>query len=523
MIKKIQLAYLLLAIFTFTHATPRTPQVTIALVIDQLAFTTLEKVKTYLKGGLKFLLLEGINYNNAYVPVACPQAAVCHTTLATGTLPRTHGVVADHIAQQNQHSLVDGLSDQLVLQTEQHKNYLVFSVALHKEAAVSTAHHMGKAFWIDQQTGMLTTDKSYYNEQPAWVTTFNQQHNHYKNPYTWRLRHNCMPQAYVFAHSRDYQGSCITQTLIGKTIVHNPGAKNSCDDIMRCPAANEVVLDAALACLTEHFCKADCDQKLFLWIMPGALASLGHATGPDSIEVIDMIYHLDYQLKKFMDKVNKKTRKRNILWCLTSDHALAPLPEQLHTQGYLDARRIDSTYLVEKLNRSIAHAHEVKNVIVGCNNNNLYIDQSIYASVDKPIRKKIKRMIINMLEAEPGITKVWTFNQLEKLPTQCNALEQRYKNQLYKGRSGKFIICTQPYCLLTPYPCGADHTSPYTYDTHVPLIIYQRAHHQRKKIDDTVFTTQLAPTLAHILQVPKPSACTADILPGIIFKEDCCF
>lgn len=521
MIKKIQLAYLLLAIHLISFATPRTPQITIALVIDQLSFSTLEKVKPYLKGGLKFLLHEGITYNNAHVPFACPQTNACHTTLTTGTLPRTHGIVIQQISPE--HSLVDGLSDQLTLQTEQHKNYHVFSVALQKDAAVCTAHHMGKAFWVDLQTSVLATDKPYYDNVPTWIRTFNQKNNLLKKPYTWNLHHKCMPQAYAFARSHDYQGSCIMQTLIGKTITHNQDAKDTLSNIMHSPAANELVFDAALACLTEHFCKADCDQKLFFWIIPGALAHLGHITGPNSIEVIDMIYHLDYQLKKFMDAVNKKTRKRNILWCLTSDHAITPLPEQLRAQGYTDAHRIDSTYLIEKLNKIIAHTFDIKHLITTCNNNNLYIDQSVYTSVAKPIRKKIKQMIISILQAEPGIAKVWTFNELEKLPVPCNSVEQRYKNQLYKGKSGKFIICTQPYCMLTPYPCGVHHASAYAYDTQVPLIIYQRAHHQRKKIEDTVFTTQLAPTLAHILQVPKPSACVADILPGIVFKEDCCF
>lgn len=70
---------------------------------------------------------------------------------------------------------------------------------------------------------------------------------------------------------------------------------------------------------------------------------------------------------------------------------------------------------------------------------------------------------------------------------------------------------------------GTCHHTPYNYDTHIPIIIYQRAFHQRKVIDEKVYNTQLAPTLAHILEVPRPSACTADVLPGIIVKEDCCF
>ena len=65
---------------------------------------------------------------------------------------------------------------------------------------------------------------------------------------------------------------------------------------------------------------------MLLWILPSSLDKLGHDYGSNSIETVDMLYHLDRQIKKFMDFVNDKTRKRNILWVVTSDHGIAPTP-----------------------------------------------------------------------------------------------------------------------------------------------------------------------------------------------------
>jgi len=100
----------------------------------------------------------------------------------------------------------------------------------------------------------------------------------------------------------------------------------------------------------------------------------------------------------------------------------------------------------------------------------------------------------------------------------CNAMvsfENFYKQQLYAGRTGDLICLTQPYCLLTSYPRGTSHSSPYDYDSHVPLVLYQKGRFEKKKINSKVWIPQLPVTLAHILNCERPSASTYKLLPGI--------
>ncbi len=91
------------------------------------------------------------------------------------------------------------------------------------------------------------------------------------------------------------------------------------------------------------------------------------------------------------------------------------------------------------------------------------------------------------------------------------------------GEKGQLIIQTEPYCFLTEYSSGATHETPYNYDTHVPLIFYQSGSIERAQIYDRVTSLQCAPTIAHILGIPKPSACTAPLLPAIAPTNDPCF
>jgi arylsulfatase A-like enzyme len=73
-----------------------------------------------------------------------------------------------------------------------------------------------------------------------------------------------------------------------------------------------------------------------------------------------------------------------------------------------------------------------------------------------------------------------------------------------------------PYTIIGSHTYGTSHKTPYTHNTHVPLIWYQQGTIQKKQIHKKVLTVQIAPTLAHILGIPQPSAATSDILPGIL-------
>ncbi len=120
---------------------------------------------------------------------------------------------------------------------------------------------------------------------------------------------------------------------------------------------------------------------------------------------------------------------------------------------------------------------------------------------------------------QPGIKSVWTYDQLlnsNPLPTDHMYF---FKRQLYPGRSGQIIIQTQPYVQLTDNSTGTSHCTPYEYDTHVPLMFYQRNVFEERVIEQKVWTLQLANTLAYLLGTNKPSASTMDVLPGIILHD----
>lgn len=527
---------------------PEGPQLTVVIVVDQLAYRHLEKLKAYLRYGLKFFMHEGICYKEAYVPYAWPETAPGHASLSTGTLPSDHGIITNAwftpsgeeilsdqdsaeraavfgqkglqaIGRSPKNIMVDGISDQLMIQTEQHKNYKVFSFSGKSRSAICTANKLGKAIWLDDEACMFTSSKAYFDALPSWLVHFNLKNNIAGTRYTWHLAQPNLPAAYSFKQINNYNGSKYTHSLIGKTF-------SLCDqrkEFMQTPQANQLIFDVALACLDEHLDKKKPDDKLFFWVLASSLDKSGHNFGPESIEPIDILYHLDRQIQQFMRCVHSRINKRNVLWILTADHGMTLLPEQLNEKGYTSARRIMGPEVVSALNEHLATVFNVNDLVKHFVANNIYINETLFKSLDKTLRKAISKEIKKYVGRIEGIKKVRTMKEMAQLPTHRQTILDTFKNQLFKGRSGRFVVQSYPFVYIATKKTGLSHQSPYSYDTHIPIMIYRRGYHQRKTVYDRVENIQLAPTIAHLLGVPRPSACTANILPGIIWQPDPCF
>ena len=151
----------------------RPPRLTVVLVVDQFAHHYINKLYPQLKHGLRYLLDNGVVYTNAHMPHGQPSTATGHAGLNTGTCAKDHGFVANawyengkkvacdndasgnafvfspdgmHDYGKSAHRLmVDGLSDQCVLQSQPNSNFAVYSISGKSRSAIATASKLGKA------------------------------------------------------------------------------------------------------------------------------------------------------------------------------------------------------------------------------------------------------------------------------------------------------------------------------------------------------------------------------------------
>jgi hypothetical protein len=135
-------------------------------------------------------------------------------------------------------------------------------------------------------------------------------------------------------------------------------------------------------------------------------------------------------------------------------------------------------------------------------------------------RQIVLKILTDFLRDTPGIKTVWTYDELEKSVFEPHQLENFYKTQLYRNRVGEIICHPEPYCQITEYKTGTTHMTPYSYDTHVPLIFYQHRNFQSKTIHSRVWIPQVAASIARIHNISKPSASIYEPLPELFSKEN---
>jgi len=188
---------LMLALAYPTMAAPsppsEKPRLVLQITVDQFRGDLPTRYPDRLgEGGLRYLLEEGIHYNNAHHAHANTETIVGHMTLATGAHPAAHGMIGNiwfdrttgittyNIEDPDFHLLTEGadvdadteidptqkaatsdgrspmailtttFSDELASLTAGKAK--IFGVSVKDRGAVSMAGHAGKAFWFSKAT-----------------------------------------------------------------------------------------------------------------------------------------------------------------------------------------------------------------------------------------------------------------------------------------------------------------------------------------------------------------------------------
>jgi predicted AlkP superfamily pyrophosphatase or phosphodiesterase len=396
--------------------------------------------------------------------------------------------------------MTETVSDKFI---EKYPKGHVYALSLKARATVPLAGKRGKAVWFDFNTGYFTSSKAYFNTLPIWITKFNKKHKIDTLTQTsWQLFYDKQSTHYAFPHINDYTFS-EQQSLITYPRKINLTHDKPFEPFAQTPAANKLLLNLSKECIENLF-----DNNIFLlWISLSSLDKLGHSYGPHSMEIIDMIYHLDKQIGDFIHYIQKKVNPQQILFVFTADHGVAPIPEIAKKMGK-PATRILSKHLIKKINTIIEKKYGIKNIIVGNKKSYLFCNNKKLQTLNKKKQKQIKQKIKHFFRKQPGIKNAWTKEELLKTSPQKNNELYLFKNQLYPGRTGDIIIQPKPYALFSNNITGTSHMTPYDYDTHIPLMIYQKNKLEKQVQNKKVWVTQFAQTLCNILQLERPKDAT---------------
>ncbi len=539
---------LLLLCGTISANIPKEPNVVIVFVIDQFPFYYLTRHQHNFKHrGFNRFIKEGVFYTKAYHAHGVPETTPGHASLSSGVLPAQHGATSNRWFKDNKtiefgtdtdkkaaqinapatatgysphHLNVDTISDQMGIHQATKHVYKAYSVSIKPRSAIATAGQRIPAFWFNDFQGGFTSSRHYMRELPDWVKNFNTQSGIRKLKKTsWPLCFDRNHDAYDYPLINNYDFAALPYRLAGNTdILIDRSSEDPYVNFLRTPAANQLLLDFATTCLKQSYKKAP-NEKVLLWVCLSPLDLVGHMYGPDSLEVIDFVHHIDKQLDTCMTNIEASLGEQNVAFVLTSDHGVQSMQEISQLRGIKEARRIIANDLMKKINDRIEQEFGVSGFLGKFESTYFVYDESAAEELESAgLLESAERMTKAMLKAEPGIKQAWTFDELKQIPCEPFSQEQFYKNHLIHGRLGNIIVQPKPYCLLTNYSTGCSHSTPYEYDTHVPLGFYQKGV-AAKKIRKSVLAAQLAPTIAQMLNIPAPSASLIDPLPHMLVQE----
>lgn len=504
----------------------------IVFIIDQLSWRTLHQITPYMQGGIKTLLEHGMQFTQAFFPYAATATGPGHATLSTGTLPRVHGIIDNSWRDEHDqkiacdddlspdatvlfshepsgksahHMRVDTISDHLMSTIPS----VCYAFSIKSRSAITTAGKKGKAFWFDKKRGNFVSSKAYFSELPSWVIDFNQKY-YPQQPLSWQTTYPLNSAAYQFPDARNYTFAR-QPTRIDP---HNPHYHNGHKKFTYMPQSNKHLLQFVQNSI-EH--TLDTPTNVLLWISFSGPDMVGHIYGPQSVEYIDTLYHIDHYLADFLSWITTHFAQYKKLFILTADHGGTPLPELAQQNGHPQAQRIYTPDLEKEVNEYLQQKYAVDTLVHLIDPPALYLSQHTLSRFNAQEQEQIITDVKTYLLQKSYIKNVWHAQELcaERQTSETgHTVEELYYNSFYPGRSSQLLIQQQPYCLLSKHTHGTSHLSPYEYTTHVPLLVYSPDHkHAAALHSDPVSIEQVAPTLASFFGIHKPCTCLYDPLP----------
>lgn len=535
------------------------PKLILQITVDQLrGDMPTRHLKQFGEGGFRYLMEEGIHYNNAHHTHANTETIVGHTTLATGANPAAHGMVGnlwyDRAAGRTVYNIEDSdysiltsgadvdasteidptqraatsegrsprtiltstFGDELAVNTVGRAK--VFGVSIKDRGAVSMAGHAGKAFWFSKAAGAFVTSSYYYDAYPNWVETWNAKGlpQSYSGQ-SWELLNPT--DTYLFG-DRDDQDWEPEFAGFGRTFPHPLGTPE--DDyfttlLTLSPFGDQLTADFAKR-LIDAEGLGDDDVTDFLGVSFSVTDYVGHFFGPSSLEAEDNLLQLDRTLADLFAYVDAEVGLENTLIVLSADHGTPEAPGYLASigmpGGYVTPDEWDTAPAVERIKTRFkltgrlfdGYDHPYLTLAADIRND---------PSID---RVALETAIADELVSFDGVAYAVPSSRLREGSLPDNALMQAVLNNYHPDRSGDIYVVFRPEWFINDMDglsVTVTHGSPWRYDTFVPILFAGQGI-TPQTVSRRVHTIDVALTLSVVAGTRPPSGATGEVLLEVL-------
>jgi len=229
----------------------------------------------------------------------------------------------------------------------------------------------------------------------------------------------------------------------------------------------------------------------FLGIGLSATDYVGHAFGPDSIEIEDDMLALDITIGALLAKLDSSVGPGKYVVALTADHGVAPIPEQTRRQGR-DAGRVDARAVVDRIEKALAGKLGAGHAVAQ------FIPPDLYFAPDVAKRvgadPALWRGVREAAMAGPGIADAILPAQGTASNTAAQSRNLRFDRM--PERSGDaWIGLERNWIFSAGNGTGTTHGTAYDYDQRVPVILFG-AGIKPGRYPASTTPADIAPTLA---------------------------
>lgn len=496
------------------------PRLVVNVLVDQLRSDYLEAfMPLYGENGWKRLLRDGLVYAQAEYPMTGQDRACAAATVATGTTPSRHGIVATKWLDREtlrptfcvsdpttggkgglspKYLAVSTIGDELKVATE--GKALVYGIAPSSEAAILSAGHAADgAVWIDDATGRWSTS-DYYGYTPAWVNALGAYGN-----LSDRLAST------TWKPSGDLVGN-FSYFLSGgmkKPFAHKFKGDSRFADFKSSGLINDEIAAATSACITHTPVGGDAiTDYIAVTLYAGNYRHRPVSEMP--MELQDTYVRIDDALTRIIRAVEEKVGKGQALFVLTStgtaDEETADLTKYRIPTGTFDVKRAATL-----LNMYLVAVYGQGQYVESTMDTQIYLDHRLIESKQINMAEMLERSqdLLMQMSGVKDVYTSWRLMQGAWTPG-ISRIRAGYNPQY----SGDILIEVSPGWHFYNEDTGVRKL---VRESYIPFpIIFWGQNIEAGVVTQPVTVDYIAPTLSQAMRIRAPNAC--NLAPLILGK-----
>ena len=486
----------------------------VILVVDQMRADYLSSFASRWQRGFRTLLDRGTYFPNAEYPYWSTITCAGHVSVATGLLPRTHGMVLNRWWDRAEQRIVtcnddadapavsyqrpattNGSAKRLLATTladelrAQKPGARVVSLSLKTRSAIGLAGHGGDAVvWFDDPSRSFVTSRAFAAAPVPDVARFMADDNfESQRDRVWALAAPAASYRYgdVLPGERPNAGrtAVFPHAIGGRT----PADAVFADNWQKSPYSN-AYLGRMASWLVDRWQLGQRDTTDFLGVSFSALDMVGHDFGPRSREVEDLLIGLDTTIGALIEHLDRAVGRDRYVLALTADHGVAAIPEQV-SAGRLaneDLAAVAEQALVGQWGAPAGGRYVTASL-----GGQIYFANGVFdrLKASNGAMQALERALVEV----PGVVRMLRSDRLE----QGDAVTQAVARGYHAGRSGDVFVIPQQNWIIEQRSDGdaTTHGTMYEYDRRVPVMLLGAGAPAGRNTESAT-PLDIAPTLA---------------------------